>query len=252
MDFRHHPTDSSQVHAAPDDARDWTVADLIDFEYYLDADERELREHPSARKGLAERDRSLYLDAIAPEIGDQPPHTPAHRRVSLRRWLAARRNAERPEMRGILPGAAFGSAERLVTLLLAVVGFILGIGVASALLSYDGTRPVSVSWYLFLLVIVQFLLVASVVAAWVAQGARSRRRSGLGLLMHVMRPLVTKAASWLQRQRIGHASGRDPGSGARSARAPQVAIRGLRSGLLSALVDSRPRSSGSPSMSALS
>ncbi|MFB1486205.1 MULTISPECIES: DUF2868 domain-containing protein [unclassified Thiocapsa] len=205
MDFKHHPADSTQVHAASDEARDWTVADLIDFEYYLDADERELREQPSARKTLAERDRSLYLDAIAPEIGDQPPHTPAHRRFSLRRWLAARRNAELPEMRGVLPGAAFGSAERLVTLLLAVVGFILGIGVASALLSYDGTRPVSVSWYLFLLVIVQFLLVASLVTAWGLRKARGRGAGAApGILTHVVRPLVAKAASWLQRQRIGH------------------------------------------------
>ena len=207
MDFRHHPADSTEVHAASDEARDWTVADLIDFEYYLDADERELREHPSARKGLAERDRSLYLEVIAPAIGDQPPHTPAHRRFSLRRWLAARRNAERPEMRGILPGAAFASAERLVTLLLAVLGFIAGIGVASALLSYDGTRPVSVSWYLFLLVIVQFLLVASVATAWALRKARGRGAGAAhGLLMHVVRPLVTKSASWLQRQRIGHAA----------------------------------------------
>ncbi|SDX11294.1 DUF2868 domain-containing protein [Thiocapsa roseopersicina] len=207
MDFRHHPADSTEVHAASDEARDWTVADLIDFEYYLDADERELREHPSARKGMAERDRSLYLDTIAPEIGDQPPHTPAHRRFSLRRWLAARRNAERPEMLGVLPGAAFASAERLVTLLLVVIGFIAGIGVASALLSYDGTRPVSVSWYLFLLVIVQFLLVASLATAWALRKARGRGDGAApGLLMHVVRPLVTKAASWLQRQRIGHAA----------------------------------------------
>ncbi|RKT46744.1 DUF2868 domain-containing protein [Thiocapsa rosea] len=207
MDFRHHPADSTKVHAVPDEARDWTVADLIDFEYYLNADESELREHPSARKTFAERDRSLYLDAIAPEIGDQPPHTPAHRRFSLRRWLAARRNAEPPEMRGILPGAAFGSAERLVTLLLAVVGFIFGIGVASTLLSYDGTRPVSVSWYLFLLVIVQFLLVASLVTAWGLRKARGRGAdTAPGILMHVVRPLVAKAASWLQRQRIGHAA----------------------------------------------
>ncbi|UHD16179.1 DUF2868 domain-containing protein [Thiocapsa bogorovii] len=207
MDFRHHPNDSGKVHAAPDEARDWAVADLIDFEYYLEADERELREHPSARKTLAERDRSLYLEAIAPEIGDEPPHTPTHRRFSLRRWLAARRNAERPEMRGILPGAAFGSAERLVTMLLAVVGFIAGVGVASALLSYDGTRPVSVSWYLFLLVIVQFLLVVSVATAWTLRKVRGRGAGAApGLLMHIVRPLVAKAASWLQRQRIGHAA----------------------------------------------
>jgi hypothetical protein len=79
--------------------------------------------------------------------------------------------------------------------------------VASALLSYDGTRPVSVSWYLFLLVGVQFLLVASVVSVWLVRRTRGRGGAAAsGLLMHVIRPLVTKAASLLQGQRIGHAA----------------------------------------------
>lgn len=206
MDFRHQSNHSSPHREAPDGARDWTVADLIDFEYYLDADERELREQASARKVLAERDRALYLEDIAPEVADHQPHTPTHRRISLRRWLAARRGAEPPEMRGILPGSAFASAQRLVVILLAVVGFLGGIGVASALLSYDGTRPVSVSWYLFLLVIVQFLLVVSVAAAWGLRRARGQSDAAPGLMMHVVRPLVAKAASWLQSQRIGHAA----------------------------------------------
>jgi hypothetical protein len=207
MDFRHHSTDQSPRRDPPDDARHWTVSDLIDFEYYLDADESELRERPSARKAFAQRDRSLYLDEIAPAVGDYQPHTPTHRRMSLRHWLAARRNAEDAHMRPLLPGAAFGSAQRLVTLLLAVVGFLAGIGVASALLSYDGTRPVSVSWYLFLLVFVQFALVVSVVGAWVLRRTRGRAAAAPpGLLMHVIRPLVTKASGWLQGQRIGHAA----------------------------------------------
>jgi hypothetical protein len=207
MEFRHHSTNSGLPREAPDSAHDWTVADLIDFEYYLDADERELREQPSARKVLAERDRSLYLDDIMPEVVDQPPHTPVHRRISLRRWLAARRRDESPDLRGILPGSVFGSAQRLVTILLAVVGFLAGIGVASALLSYDGTRPVSVSWYLFLLVILQFMLVASIVTAWVLRKTRGRGDvAASGVLLHVIRPLVTKATDWLRRQRIGHAA----------------------------------------------
>ncbi|WP_373509172.1 DUF2868 domain-containing protein, partial [Thiocapsa sp.] len=206
MDFRHQSNHSSPHREAPDGARHWTVADLIDFEYYLDADERELREQASARKVPAERDRALYLDDIAPEVADLPPHTPTHRRISLRRWLAARRGAEPPEMRGILPGSAFASAQRSVVILLAVFGFLGGIGVASALLSYDGTRPVSISWYLFLLVIVQFLLVISVAAAWGLRRARGQGAAAPGVMMHVVRPLVAKAASWFQSQRIGHAA----------------------------------------------
>jgi hypothetical protein len=207
MDLRHHSTDSRSAHGAPDTDRHWTVADLIDFEYFLDADERRLREEPAARKALSDRDRTLYLDEIAAEVAAHPPHTPAHRRASLRRWLAARRNAEDPEMRQLLPGAAFGTAQRLVTIVIAALGLILGVGVASALLSYDGTRPVSVSWYLFLLVIVQFAIVLSVITAWVLRSTRGRAGAPTtGLLMHLMRRLVTKATGWLQSQRIGHAA----------------------------------------------
>jgi hypothetical protein len=207
MDLRHHSTDSRSAHGAPDTDRQWTVADLIDFEYYLDADERRLREEPAARKALSDRDRTLYLDEISAEVAAHPPHTPAHRRASLRRWLAARRNAEDPAMRHLLPGAAFGTAQRLVTIVIAALGVILGVGVASALLSYDGTRPVSVSWYLFLLVIVQFALVLSVITAWVLRSTRGQVGAPTtGLLMHLMRRLVTKATGWLQSQRIGHAA----------------------------------------------
>jgi hypothetical protein len=207
MDLRHHSTDSRSAHGAPDTDRHWTVADLIDFEYYLDADERRLREQPAARKALSDRDRTLYLDEIAPEVAACTPHTPAHRRASLRRWLAAQRNAEDPQMRQLLPGAAFGTAQRLVTIVIAGLGVLIGVGVASALLSYDGTRPVSVSWYLFLLVIVQFAVVLSVTAAWVLRSARGRAGAPTtGLLMHLMRRLVTKATGWLQSQRIGHAA----------------------------------------------
>lgn len=110
-------------------------------------------------------------------------------------------------MRALSPGATFSAAHGLVSLVLAVIGLVLGIAVASALLSYDGTRPVSVSWYLFILVFLQFVLVLSVVGAWILRRARGGGGAAeSGVLLHLIRPFLTKVAGWLQGVRIGHAA----------------------------------------------
>ena len=189
---------------------EWTSSDLIDFESYLDADEAQLREHPAARKTLAQRDRVLYIEQIAPEVtpATAQPHTIAHRRLSLRRWLTARRNAEDPQLMPLLPGAAFATAEQLGKLALAATGFLVGIGVASALLSYDGHRPISVPAYVFWLVLVQILFAGIAVWIWTLRSLRrdDEVRGNAWLLMQVIRPLLTRAAQWLQHQRLNHAS----------------------------------------------
>ncbi len=186
----------------------WTVPDLIDFEYYLELDEQDLRERPAARLALADRDRSIYLDSIAPAQTGRDPHSPLHRRSSLRRWLEVRRVAELPDMRALLPGTAFAHTQRLVTLGLAVTGFLLGIGAASALLKYDGRLPVNVSWYLFLLVGVQCLLIGGGVLAWVLRRTRpvGAAVQDVTVLGRLIRPLFTRLGSWVQHQRLAHAS----------------------------------------------
>jgi hypothetical protein len=70
----------------------WSVADLIDFDYYVDEDERLSRQSSAERKRLAERDRRLYLEQIEP-----PPRLPP----STRPRIAVRRCAA-----GSRPGAA--------------------------------------------------------------------------------------------------------------------------------------------------
>ena len=52
--------------AANDESRPkrWTVPDLIDFDYFVDEDERSMGTSPSQRERLTERDRRLYLDDI--------------------------------------------------------------------------------------------------------------------------------------------------------------------------------------------
>ena len=186
----------------------WTVADLIDLEYYLGADETALREQPAARAALTERDRSLYLGQIGPAVAPAAPHTGDHRRLSLLHWLHARRSGEPPEQRLLLPGSTFAQAQRLITMALAVVGFLLGVGAASALLSYDGHRPININWYIFLLVVVQLLLIGGVLIAWLVRRSRPVGRAvrDLTLLGRLIRPLVARVSQWLQRQHLGHAS----------------------------------------------
>lgn len=208
MDSRENASASSLAAGDALQGTQWTVADLIDFEYYLDADEQVLREQPTARHALAERDRTIYLEQIAPQVGPETPHTLPHRRISLRRWLTARRAGEEPGMQALLPGGAFATVQRLGTLLLAVLGVLLGVGLASALLHYDGNRPVSVPWYVFLLVIAQFLLVLAAVSAWLFHRLR---RDGLAgqdawLPHRILRPLLTRAARWLQHQHLARSS----------------------------------------------
>lgn len=214
MDPRHPAPSSTAGPDLPAGARKpatddrWTVPDLIDFEYYLELDEQDLRERPAARLALADRDRSIYLDSIAPAQTGRDPHSPLHRRSSLRRWLEVRRVAELPDMRALLPGTAFAHTQRLVTLGLAVTGFLLGIGAASALLKYDGRLPVNVSWYLFLLVGVQCLLIGGGVLAWVLRRTRpvGAAVQDVTVLGRLIRPLFTRLGSWVQHQRLAHAS----------------------------------------------
>ncbi len=204
----HRHDDSVPIDPPGDASVRWRVADLIDLEYYLEADEQELRARPDARETLTERDRTLYLETIAPAIAPAKPHTPRHRRAALRRWLGARRTVEEPGLRALLPGVAFERARRLVTIGLAVLGFLVGIGVASALLSYDGQQPVNVSWYLFLLVFVQFLLIGGAAAVWLLRKTRAvgTTMQDLTLLGGLIRGLLLRVGRWLQRQRLGHAT----------------------------------------------
>jgi hypothetical protein len=183
----------------------WTVPDLIDLDHYLDLDDRTLREGQAARDQVNERDRRLYLSQIQGRL-DAQPHTPPHRRGALRHWLTARRGAEDPLLRDLLPGSTFARSQRLVNFGLGLLGFAFGVALASALLHYDGEQPVNVSWYLFILVFVQIGLALATALAWGLR--RSRAVSGVirdvSFLSHLVRPLFTKAAGYIQRHRLLH------------------------------------------------
>ncbi len=95
-----------------------------------------------------------------------------------------------------------------MTIGLGVLGCVLGAGVASALLQYDGRHPVNVSWYLFVLVLLQILLAATTIAGWALRRSKPLRAAmeDVSLLSHLIRPLFSRAAGWIQRQRLAHVS----------------------------------------------
>lgn len=186
----------------------WQVPDLIDFDYYVADDERKAREEPAERKRLSERDRRLYKEKIAPVIGDAGAHTATHRNRALRWWLELRRRQEESELSELLPGTAFERGQRLVTYATGIIGFAIGIGVASTLLHYEGQHPVNVSWYLFWLVLVQILLAGTTLAVWYGRGSRMVRGAAqdVSIIAYLIRPAFARAAHWVQHQRLAHVS----------------------------------------------
>lgn len=190
--------------AEPDTSR-WRLPDLLDFDYYVDRDEQRMRQEPAERKRLAERERRLYRERIAPRV-KAPEHTPAHRSAALRRWLGIRRGSEDASIRALLPGSAFARGQRLVAIALAVLGFLGGVGVASALLHYEGDQPVNVSWYVFVLVILQVLLLIATAVAWYARRSHTMQAAvqDFSLVGHLLKPLFGAAARWVQHQRLAH------------------------------------------------
>ncbi|BDG03013.1 hypothetical protein AMOR_20090 [Anaeromyxobacter oryzae] len=128
-----------------------TLADLVDLEAQL------LRDRDADPAALEARDRALVRPAPADAA-------PGPRRAALvARWLAALRAAEpgRPS-----PGGAVARAVSAVRAALVLLGLALGWGAASAVLRYDGGHPVNVWDALLLLVALQILLFAALVASF--------------------------------------------------------------------------------------
>lgn len=104
----------------------WRLPDLIDYESFLDADER------SPAEDLHRRDRAFYL--AAPGADQEKP------RLLLRRWLDFRRGVgrrENPAPEVIFPGEAFSQVYSLTRGSLILAGLLLGWATAAAALAYS-------------------------------------------------------------------------------------------------------------------
>ena len=147
----------------------WQLADLIDYEFFLDADERQRTEQHA-------RDRELYLREIAPALSPAPTGEPvanADRRAILWHWTAARRRqlqAEPDAEETLLPGEAFAQVRGAAAATLAVLALAIGWTAATAALAYSaGAEPINAFVFFVEFALVQVLILAT---AFAALGAR--------------------------------------------------------------------------------
>jgi hypothetical protein len=133
----------------------WRIKDLIDLEYFLKSDENGGNE--SARKAQVQQDRDIYLRHIEPVL--ETGRTLSRRSV-IRLWLKQRRVTEKEVLGSdtTLPGEAFLEIHRLLLYVFAILGYLIGAGLAFSFLIYSGTRPLNVSIYLGAFIIVQILV----------------------------------------------------------------------------------------------
>jgi hypothetical protein len=139
----------------------WNVADTLDFEALLHADEQ--RADP---REVAERDARLWREHISPGLSTVEATDPA--RV-FHRWLTARRETE-PAL--LQPGSWLVSGWRSVGVLGVLAGLLLGFLASGAALYYAGARPVNVAVFLAVTVGVQWVLLATGFGLWLARGFR--------------------------------------------------------------------------------
>jgi hypothetical protein len=135
--------------------KDWAIADLLDLEYFL------VQDAEVDEAILARRDREIYRTRLAEAV-------PGSRRDLLWHWLDLRRKAVRAERTAPLPSEWVPSVLRTTTLLLFVLGGLIGVGLAWGVLSYSGDRPINLFTALGLLVALPlfFSLLSAVLPVW--------------------------------------------------------------------------------------
>lgn len=151
---------------------------LVDLEVRL-AREQDADGRAPAR--VADRDRAVGTRLLA-DLGVSPPEARrrivgdrAFRQRLVRAWLDAVR---RPDERS--PGEALRTALGAAGWILIVLGLLLGAAAASALLAYDGSRPVNVLAFLAVLIGLQILILLALVLA-LCWSAIRRQAPGPGL-----------------------------------------------------------------------
>ena len=147
----------------------WQLADLIDYEFFLDADERQPGD-------LHTRDRRLYLENIAPALPLVQAGAPVKkddRRAILQLWTAARRQELKsgPDAEEtLLPGEAFAQVRGAVAVTLAVLALVIGWTAAAAALAYSaGAEPINAFVFFVEFALAQVLILAG---AFAVLGAR--------------------------------------------------------------------------------
>ena len=144
----------------------WTLADVLDFEFFLSSDQELIDGDGDDQP--AERDREIYLqikELCAPDASavDRP--------CLFRQWLSRRREAFLKDAGGssVLPGGLFRELTRICGWFIFILALFLGWGSAFSFLSYSGTTPVNVSFFFFLFVCSQLLLLTARLVSFLAR-----------------------------------------------------------------------------------
>lgn len=169
----------------------WTLADRLDFEALVTADERAT--DPAA---IAARDARLWEEKIAPQL---TPEQATDRSIVFHHWLEARRPSEN------LPGRWIVDACRWFSVGAKLAGALLGFIVASGALYYAGTRPVNVAVFLAVTVGVQWILLLWTLAVILFRGIRTASQQLLARLGEALGQLLATASEHLsstQRMRL--------------------------------------------------
>ncbi len=146
-------------HLSPMPSPTWRLPDLIDYESFLNADER------APADELHRRDRAFYL--AAPDSDHEKP------RSLLRRWLDFRRGLARRQTAAtevILPAEAFSQIYSLTRWSLITLGLLIGWAAAAAALAYSANAEPINAFTFF----VEFAMVqaAILLLAFAVLGAR--------------------------------------------------------------------------------
>ncbi len=135
----------------------WTLGDLLDLEFFFQADES-LRRKEGA-EALRKRDRIIYLSRIAPRLTGVDPHPT----LFVKEWLLVRRHGERQaaeeDVPSILPSRMWQEFSFLFACFALVFGLVTGLGLAAGFLVYTGKSPLNVSAFLGLFVLLQLFFI---------------------------------------------------------------------------------------------
>ncbi len=182
--------------------KEWTIPDLIDFEYFLS--------HGETPRGapLEDLDRRIFLESVEPRVAGSQPGSPVFRRNAFRLWLEQRRAMFRvQEPHAVLPGDVFLESRSLLHLLVAAVGLASGAAVALSLLAYTGKAAVNVTMYLGVLVILQLVSLLFMLRFFFFKTSLGilRRHSILyGLLSRLMESIASRIAQPAMAGAVGH------------------------------------------------
>ena len=165
--------------------RMWSLADLLDLEFFFSRD-RELLDR-GEDEAPRKRDRRIYL-AVKDSC---PQHDETElRSCLLRRWLSVRRADIRKEKngQGMLPGQLFGELMKICSWAFFLLSFVGGWGMALSFLSYSGKTPVNVATFLALFVVSQIFVL--VILLFFLTAGRLRTRPALPLTYSLVRKVV--------------------------------------------------------------